>query len=378
MEEEERNIQMVDLHRQYLRFKPEIDRAMQTVVDECAFINGGQVRRFASHLSERLGGAYVVPCGNGTDALQIAMMALGLSPGDEVLVPAFNYVAAAEAAALLGLVPVWVDVGEDTFNLDAEKIEQALSVKTRAIVAVHLFGQACDMEHICEIAEKNKLYVIEDNAQSLGAEVRFSDGTKRMAGMVGHVGTLSFFPSKPLACFGDGGAAVTSDASLAGRMRMIATHGQNPKYHHRMVGCNSRLDTLQAAVLDAKLPHFDEFTQARQAVAVQYDKALSDDARWAVPQRVSYSTHVFHQYTIRVADGKRDALQEHLRRHGIPSMVYYPLPLHRQDAFQGLARVGSPLPNAEMLPKSVLSLPIHTEMTEEEIGYISRTIRDFG
>ncbi len=283
------------------------------------------------------GGAYVVPCGNGTDALLIALMTLGLSPGDEVIVPAFCYVAEAEAAALLNVVPVWVDVEADTFNIDAAKIEQALSAKTRAIVAVHLFGQACDMESICKIAKKNKLYVIEDNAQSLGTEVHFADGTKRMAGTVGHIGTISFFPSKPLG-YGDGGAMMVTDVVLAERMRMIASHGQQQKYHHQMVGCNSRLDTLQAAVLDVKLAHFAEFTRARQAVAARYDEALTGDDRWTIPHRVPYSAHVFHQYTLRVADGKRDALQAYLKQHGIPSMVYYPLPLHRQEAFRGRAR----------------------------------------
>lgn len=370
-------IQMVDLHRQYLRLKPEIDQAMQNVIDSCSFINGPQVRSFSSHLSEYLGVPHVIPCGNGTDALQIALMSLNLMPGDEVIVPAFTYVAAAEVIALLGLIPVWVDVEEDTFNINPYQIEAAISPKTKALIVVHLFGQSCPMEIIQQIAEQNHLYVIEDNAQSLGAECIYTDGQRRKTGTIGHIGTTSFFPSKPLACYGDGGAVITSDDRLAERIRMIANHGQIKKYHHKIIGCNSRLDTLQAAVLEAKLPHINEFAEARQRVAQAYDEALGNDPRWEIPQRTTYSTHVFHQYTLRIKDGKRDALQSYLKEHDIPSMVYYPLPLHRQEAFYGLARNGSVLPHAENLTQAVLSLPIHSEMTEEEIGYIIETIKHF-
>lgn len=370
-------IQMVDLHRQYLRLKPEIDQAMQNVIDSCSFINGPQVRSFSSHLSEYLGVPHVIPCGNGTDALQIALMSLNLMPGDEVIVPAFTYVAAAEVIALLGLIPVWVDVEEDTFNINPYQIEAAISPKTKALIVVHLFGQSCPMEIIRQIAEQNHLYVIEDNAQSLGAECIYTDGQRRKTGTIGHIGTTSFFPSKPLACYGDGGAVITSDDRLAERIRMIANHGQIKKYHHKIIGCNSRLDTLQAAVLEAKLPHINEFAEARQRVAQAYDEALGNDPRWEIPQRTTYSTHVFHQYTLRIKDGKRDALQSYLKEHDIPSMVYYPLPLHRQEAFYGLARNGSVLPHAENLTQAVLSLPIHSEMTEEEIGYIIETIKHF-
>lgn len=328
-------IQMVDLHRQYLRLRPELDLAMQEVMDTCAFINGPQVQRFASHLSSCLDVPYVIPCGNGTDALQIALMALDLKPGDEVIVPAFTYVAAAEVVSLLGLIPVWVDVDEKTFNINPWMIESAISPKTRAIVVVHLFGQCCDMEKIRQIAEQNHLYVVEDNAQSLGAEVLFSDGTRRKAGTIAHIGTTSFFPSKPLACYGDGGAVMTSDDRLAERIRMIANHGQLQKYHHKIIGCNSRLDTLQAAVLDVKLPHLEEFTAARQQVAKRYGEAFEQDSRWQIPCKAPYSTHVYHQYTLQVADGKRDDLQQYLKEKGIPSMVYYPLPLHKQAAFYG-------------------------------------------
>lgn len=371
-------IQMVDLHRQYLRLRPELDLAMQEVMDTCAFINGPQVQRFASHLSSCLDVPYVIPCGNGTDALQIALMALDLKPGDEVIVPAFTYVAAAEVVSLLGLIPVWVDVDEKTFNINPWMIESAISPKTRAIVVVHLFGQCCDMEKIRQIAEQNHLYVVEDNAQSLGAEVLFSDGSRRKAGTIAHIGTTSFFPSKPLACYGDGGAVMTSDDRLAERIRMIANHGQLQKYHHKIIGCNSRLDTLQAAVLDVKLPHLEEFTAARQQVAKRYDEAFDQDSRWQIPCKAPYSTHVYHQYTLQVADGKRDDLQQYLKEKGIPSMVYYPLPLHKQTAFYGFSRIGSVLSVSEKLVQSVLSLPIHTEMTDEEVDYIIETVRNYG
>ena len=371
-------IQMVDLHRQYLRLRPELDLAMQEVIDSCAFINGPQVQRFASHLSSYLDVPSVIPCGNGTDALQIALMALDLKPGDEVIVPAFTYVAAAEVVSLLGLIPVWVDVDEKTFNINPWMIESAISPKTRAIVVVHLFGQCCDMEKIIQIAEQNHLYVVEDNAQSLGAEVLFADGSRRKAGTIAHIGTTSFFPSKPLACYGDGGAVMTADERLAERIRMIANHGQQQKYHHKIIGCNSRLDTLQAAVLDTKLPHLDAFAEARRQVAECYDEAFGNDPRWQIPVRASYSTHVYHQYTLQVADGQRDGLQQYLREKGIPSMIYYPLPLHKQAAFYGFSRIGSVLSASEKLVQSVLSLPIHTEMEPEEVDYIIETVCNYG
>lgn len=371
-------IQMVDLHRQYLRLRPELDLAMQEVIDSCAFINGPQVQCFASHLSSYLDVPSVIPCGNGTDALQIALMALDLKPGDEVIVPAFTYVAAAEVVSLLGLIPVWVDVDEKTFNINPWMIESAISPKTRAIVVVHLFGQCCDMEKIIQIAEQNHLYVVEDNAQSLGAEVLFADGSRRKAGTIAHIGTTSFFPSKPLACYGDGGAVMTADERLAERIRMIANHGQQQKYHHKIIGCNSRLDTLQAAVLDTKLPHLDAFAEARRQVAERYDEAFGNDPRWQIPVRASYSTHVYHQYTLQVADGQRDGLQQYLREKGIPSMIYYPLPLHKQAAFYGFSRIGSVLSASEKLVQSVLSLPIHTEMAPEEVDYIIETVCNYG
>lgn len=370
-------LSMVDLHRQYLRLKEDVDKAMQQVLESTAFINGPQVKDFATHFAEYLDIPYVIPCGNGTDALQIALMALDLRPGDEVIVPAFTYVAAAEVVALLGLIPVWVDVEPDTFNINPTLIEGAVSPRTRAIVAVHLFGQSCDMEPILRIASQNNLYVIEDNAQSVGAVYTFSDGTKKKTGTMGHIGTTSFFPSKPLACYGDGGALMTSDSCLAERLRMIASHGQQVKYHHKIVGCNSRLDTLQAAILNVKLPHLEEFNEARRQVAARYDEALGNNPLWDIPEQRTYSTHVYHQYTLRVKNGKRDELQAYLKAQGIPSMIYYPLPLQKQEAFYGFARKGSSLHEAEQLTKEVLSLPIHTEMTEAELCFIIDNLKRF-
>lgn len=371
-------IQMVDLHRQYSRLKAEIDAAMQEVVESTAFINGPQVGAFASHLAEYMHVPHVVPCGNGTDALLVALMSLGLKPGDEVIVPSFSYVAAAEMVALLGLIPVWLDVDERTFNLNPWQIESAISPKTRAIIVVHLFGQCCDMEEVCKIAEQNHLFVIEDNAQSLGAEVIYSDGNRLKAGTIGQIGTTSFFPSKPLACFGDGGALMTSDDWLSTRIKMVANHGQQVKYQHKIVGVNSRLDTLQAAVLNAKLPHLEEFAASRRKVARRYDEAFGNDERWTIPYQAPYSTHVYHQYTLQVAGNRRDDLQQYLKSKGIPSMVYYPIPLHKQPAFYGFSRNGSSLNVSEHLVTSVLSLPIHTEMTDDEIDYLIETVCSYG
>lgn len=370
----EEQIQMVDLHGQYLRFKSEIDAAMQTVIDSCAFINGPQVKTFAAHLAAYLQIPYVIPCGNGTDALQIALMALGLQPGDEVILPAFTYIAAAEVVALLGLTPVLVDVDSRTFNIDTHKMEAAVSERTKAIVVVHLFGQSCDMEPIMALADACHLYVVEDNAQSMGADYTFSDGRVRKTGTMGHIGTTSFFPSKPLACYGDGGALMTSDESLAERIRMIANHGQACKYHHRLIGCNSRLDTLQAALLDVKLKHLEEFTEARRQVASRYDEALSSCTSWVTPMQSLFSTHVYHQYTIQVKEGKRDALRQLLKEQGIPSMVYYPLPVHKQEAYRSISRLSGGLEVSSCLAESVLSLPIHTEMSFGQQQYIIETL----
>lgn len=372
----EKQIQMVDLQGQYRRLQHEIDPAVQEVLAGCAFINGPQVAAFSCHLAAYLHIPHVIPCGNGTDALQIALMALDLRPGDEVIVPAFTYVAAAEVVALLGLVPVWADVDPLTFNLDPARVEAAIGPRTKAIIAVHLFGQCCAMERLLSVAQKHGLYLIEDNAQSLGSRYTFSDGTRKHAGTMGHIGTTSFFPSKPLACYGDGGALFTASDTLAARLKMIANHGQLTKYHHQVIGCNSRLDTLQAAVLEVKLRHLDAFTQARLAAARRYDEGLAGLPGVCLPRVSAFSTHVYHQYTLQLEEGKRDAVQQRLRAEGVPSMVYYPLPLHRQEAFRGVARMPEPPETAERLSRTVLSLPIHTELDEEEQAYIIEKVKE--
>ena len=373
---EKKNIPMVDLHSQYHRLKDEIDAAILTVNESTAFINGPQVNAFATHLEEYLKVPFVVPCGNGTDALQIALMALGLRPGDEVIIPAFNYVAAVEATALLGLIPVLVDVDPWTFNINPWKIEQAISRRTKAIIVVHLFGQVCDMDIINGIAQSYHLYVIEDNAQSLGAGHIGEDGVVKKAGTLGHIGTTSFFPSKPLGCFGDGGALITSEARLAERIRTISNHGQVQKYNHKLVGCNSRLDTLQAAILDVKLQYLDEFNTARSNLAVCYDKALASCKNLEAPHRSTFALHIFHQYTLVVKHGKRDFIQQYLKEKGIASMIYYPKALQDQDAYKELVFVPNKLKVAGELTKTVLSIPIYPEMTAEEQNYIIQSLQD--
>lgn len=367
---------MVDLVGQYNRIKGEIDTAISDVVQSGAFINGEPVKRFASNLSQWLGANHVIPCGNGTDALQIALMALSLSPGDEVIVPAFTYIAPAEAALLLGLTPVFVDVDEQTFNIDVSQIETAISPKTKAIIAVHLFGKSCDMESILTIAQKHNLFVIEDNAQSIGCDYLFADGTRAKTGTMGRIGCLSFFPSKNLGCYGDGGAMLTNDEMLAARLRMIANHGQDKKYYHQLVGVNSRLDTIQAAVLDVKLNYLNQYIDARRRAADLYDELLKDVPAVVCPAR-NDEDHVFHQYTLQVPPQSRDALAAYLSGHGIPSMIYYPLPLHRQEAFRGKSRISGTLQCAERLSAVVLSLPIHTELTAEEQLFVCSHIKKF-
>jgi Predicted pyridoxal phosphate-dependent enzyme apparently involved in regulation of cell wall biogenesis len=371
------NIQMVDLHGQYLKIKDEVDASIQEVINTTTFINGPKVKEFASHLSEYCEVPYTIPCGNGTDALQIALMALELKPGDEVIVPAFTYVASAEVIGLLGLIPVMVDVDYESFNITAANIEKALSSKTKAIIPVHLFGQSCDMEPIMALAEKYNLYVIEDNAQALGAIYTYADGTQRHTGTIGHIGCTSFFPSKNLGCYGDGGAMFTNDKELAERIQMIANHGQQIKYHHKVIGCNSRLDTLQAAILDVKLKYLNEYCQARKNAGDYYSKRLSEVKGLTVPTQTPNSTHVFHQYTLKVQDGRRNELQKFLSEANIPSMIYYPLPLQQQEAFKNITRTAEELKNAEILASSVLSLPIHTEITQIEQDYIISRIKEF-
>lgn len=368
---------MVDLHGQYMKIKPEVDKGIQEVIDTCAFINGPQVKEFAKSLEQYSGAKHVITCANGTDALQIALMALDLKPGDEVIVPAFTYVASAEVIGLLGLTPVMVDVDPETFNVTAENIRKAISPKTKAIIPVHLFGQSCDMEPIMQLAAENNLYVIEDNAQAIGAMYTFSDGTQKHTATMGTIGCTSFFPSKNLGCYGDGGAIFTDDDTLAEKLRMIANHGQKVKYHHSVIGCNSRLDTIQAVILQAKLPHLDEYCAARKAAADYYTEHLKDVAGIIVPHELPSSTHVYHQYTLQVLDGKRDALKEFLASKGIPAMIYYPLPLQKQEAFKDITKAAESLEVSQKLADSVLSLPIHTELTHEEQNIIISAIKEF-
>lgn len=370
-------LQMVDLKGQYARIKNEIDAAIGNVLDSTAFINGPQVKEFASHLADYCGVKHVIPCGNGTDALQIALMSLGLQPGDEVIVPAFTYVASAEVIGLLGFTPMMVDVDYASFNVTAEHIRKALSPRTRAIIPVHLFGQSCDMEPIMEFAREHGLYVIEDNAQAIGADYTFSDGKKRKTGTIGHIGCTSFFPSKNLGCYGDGGALMTDDDVLAEKLRMIANHGQKIKYHHAVLGCNSRLDTLQAAILDVKLKHLDEYGMARYRAAQYYSEQLGGLGGIVTPAEMPYSTHLYHQYTVKVTGGKRDALKSYLADGGIPAMIYYPLPLQEQEAFKPITRSAEALDVAAQLAASVLSLPIDTEITREQQDMVIDRIREF-
>lgn len=371
-----KNIKMVDLRKQYLRIKGEIDQAIENVLASTAFIQGQQVQEFATALGRYARIEHVIPCANGTDALQIAMMALDLKPGDEVIVPVHTYVATAEVIALLGLTPIFVDVDENTFNIDSSKIGNVVTKRTKAIVPVHLYGQCADMESILDIASKHNLYVIEDAAQALGAEYTFSDGSKKTAGTMGTIGTTSFFPSKNLGCYGDGGAIFTAEATLADKISMIANHGQRVKYQHDIVGVNSRLDTLQAAILNVKLKHLPAYTAKRNQVAEFYDKNLSSDVV-RTPERVQRSSHVFHQYTVKIRSGSRDDFQKYLASRSIPTMIYYPIPLHLQKAYRRGGLGEGSFPVTEALSKTVISLPIHTEMEDDELDFICDTINQF-
>lgn len=370
-------IQMVDLKTQYHHIKKEIDQAVIDCIDSAAFINGPAVKEFQSGLEKYLSVKHVIPCANGTDSLQIAMMALGLERGDEVICPSFTYVATAEVIGLLGLIPVMVEVDEDTFNITAEIIEKAITPKTKAIVPVHLYGQSCDMEPIMKLADKHNLFVIEDNAQAIGATYTFSDGRTAKTGTIGHIGSTSFFPSKNLGCYGDGGALMTNDDNLAQKMRMIANHGQEKKYYHKVLGCNSRLDTIQAAILNIKLKHLDTYSKARNEMASYYDMAFANIEAIQVPKRQPNSSHVFHQYTMKVKNGKRDELQKFLSEKGIPSMIYYPLPLYKQEAFQQFVDSNFKLAITESLCDEVISLPIHTEMELESMEYVCNQVKSF-
>ena len=368
---------MVDLQTQYLQIKQDIDRGIQEVIDSAAFIKGPKVSEFQQHLEAYTGAKHVIPVGNGTDALQIALMALGLKPGDEVITPTFTFIATAEVVALLGLTPVVVDVDWATMNISVDAIRRAITPRTKAIVPVHLFGQCADMEAILELAREHNLYIVEDACQSIGAKYTFSDGRTLQAGTIGHIGCTSFFPSKNLGCYGDGGAIFTSDDDLAAKMRAIANHGCFVRYHHDFVGVNSRLDSIQAAILDAKLPHLNEYIAARQAAAAYYDHAFSGNKHILVPEHEPQSTHVYHQYTLRLIDVDRDALKAHLQEKGIPAMVYYPVPLHMQKAYQDPRYKEGDFPVAERLAACVLSLPMHTCLDEEQLKYITDSVLEW-
>lgn len=372
-----KGLQMVDLQTQYQQIKPEIDAAIQCVLQKGIFIGGEEVQAFASELGQYLGATHVIPCANGTDALQIALMALGLQPGDEVITPSFTYIATTEVIALLGLTPVFVEVDPNTYCIDPAAIEAAITPRTKAIVPVHLYGQAANMEAIMQLAHKNQLFVVEDNAQAIGAHYTFADGTQAQTGTIGHIGCTSFFPSKNLGCYGDGGALYTQDAQLAEKIKMIANHGQKVKYVHEVVGCNSRLDALQAAILRVKLQKLNSYIAARQAVAAAYDAAFQDVSGLSIPARNSSSTHVFHQYTLKVHNGQREALQQHLQALGVPTMIYYPIPAHKQHMFAQFGVSNLSLPVSEALCTQVLSLPIHTEMLPEQQQYIIESVLSF-
>jgi dTDP-4-amino-4,6-dideoxygalactose transaminase len=372
-----RKIEMVDLKSQYQKIKQEVDKAVIEVMETAAFINGPAVKEFTEDLAKFSGSKFVIPCANGTDAIQVAMMAMDLQPDDEVIVPVWTYVATAEVIALLRLKPVFIEVDPQTFCIDVHQIESLITPRTKAIVPVHLYGQCADMEPIMSIATKHNLYVIEDTAQAIGAVYTFSDGSKKQAGTIGHAGTTSFFPSKNLGGYGDGGAIYTQDEDLAKKMKMIAHHGERIKYYHDVIGCNSRLDTMQAAILKIKLQHLHSYEKNRNEVASFYDKAFSDHPNISVPVRSKNSSHVFHQYTLILKDTDRDALREFLASKNIPSMIYYPVPLHHQLAYKEHLLPGQRFEISESLAKNVISLPIHTEMDEEQLIYITDTVKSF-
>lgn len=370
-------IKMMDLKNQYVRLKPEIDEAVQNVLSSGHFIGGKVVAQFAENFADYTGAKHIIPCGNGTDALQISLMGLDLQAGDEVIVPSFTYIATAEVIALLGGTPIFVEVDEHTFTLDPQQLESAISSKTKAIIVVHLYGQCANMEEILAVATQHNLPVIEDGAQSIGSSYTFSDGTKKQSGTMGEIGTTSFFPTKNLGAYGDGGAIMTNNDELAKRLKMIANHGQSKKYYHDIVGVNSRLDTLQAAILDVKLRYLDEFTEKRRAVAKQYDEQLNEINGIKIPHRATHSTHVFHQYTLTLDERyNREELMEKLAVQGVPTNVYYPLPQHLQKGFIGKCRASGDLSLTEKLSKQVFSIPMHTELAIDQIDYVCNTLKN--
>jgi UDP-2-acetamido-2-deoxy-ribo-hexuluronate aminotransferase len=372
-----RPIQMVDTRNQYLKIKSEVDKAVLNVMDSTAFINGKPVTEFSQNLARYTGSKHCIPCANGTDALQIAMMALGLKPGDEVITPSFTYIATTEVIALLNLTPVFAEVDGRTFCIDPASIEKLITPKTKAIVPVHLYGQAAPMKEIMEMAAKHHLFVIEDNAQAIGCEYYFPGGTKKKTGTIGHIGTTSFYPSKNLGAFGDGGAIFTDDDQLADKMRMIANHGQSRRYYHDMVGCNSRLDTIQAAVLDIKLKHLDEYAADRISAADFYDSAFTGHPEIITPYRAEYCNHVFHQYTIVLDGPDRNGLNRFLADNHIPSMIYYPVPGHKQKMFEHFKVAAAEMPVTDWLTERVISLPIHTEMDDEQLKMITEKVLEY-
>jgi dTDP-4-amino-4,6-dideoxygalactose transaminase len=371
------SIQMVDLRSQYEKIKSEVDAGIKEVIDNTEFINGLKVKEFQKDLEVYLNVKHVIPCANGTDALQIAMMALGFKPGDEVITASFTYVATAEVIALLGLTPVLVDVDPETFNIDPEAVEKAITNKTVAIVPVHLFGQCAPMERLMEIANKHNIHVIEDTAQAIGADYIYKDGTKRKAGTIGTIGCTSFFPSKNLGCYGDGGAIFTNDDKLAAKLRMIANHGQSVRYYHDEIGVNSRLDSLQAAILKVKLKHLDEYAAARRKLADAYDAAFAPTGKLITPKRYVSSTHVFHQYTLQCNGIDREEFITYLEANQVPAMIYYPVPLHFQKAYTDPRYKSGDFPVTEELCKKVISLPMHTEMQEDQLQHIINTVLNF-
>ena len=368
---------MVDLKTQYDGIREEIDNAIKEVIHSTSFIRGNEVRQFEDELAEYLGAANVISCGNGTDALQIAMMALGLKPGDEVITTDFTFIATVEPIALLGLKPVYVDPDPFSFNIDPELAEKAVTPKTKAILPVHLFGQCADMDPLIDMARRHKLFIIEDTAQATGADYYSGNGETRKAGTIGEVGCTSFFPSKNLGCYGDGGALFTDDDALAAKIRSIANHGMTRRYYHDHIGVNSRLDTLQAAILRVKLINLDRYNKLRLAVADKYDAAFRNQPGLTLPHRSRFSSHIFHQYTLKLNPDDRDRMRDYLAGKNIPSMVYYPVPLHRQEAYSYLGYEYNSFSVTEELSGSVLSLPMHTELDDEQINYIISTVLEF-
>lgn len=371
-------IQMVDLVGQYNKIKPQVQASINEILDTAQFINGPAVQSFKTELADYLGVKHVIPCANGTDALQIALMSLGLKPGDEIIIPSYTFIATTEVVGLLQLKPVFVDCEKDTFTISPKAIESAITSKTKAIVPVHLYGQSADMEKIMQIAARYDLAIIEDNAQAIGSDYTFSGGNSKKTGTIGNIGCTSFFPSKNLGAYGDGGAIFTNDDELADKMEKIVNHGQSKRYYHDLVGCNSRLDSIQAAILRIKLQHLDEYCDARRTAADFYDNAFNEVKEITIPYRAIYSHHVFHQYTLQLSDAvNRDELVEYLKKKGIPTGVYYPVPAHRQKMFSAMETITHSMDNTEWLTTRVISLPMHTELTTEQLEYICSTIKEY-